>query len=291
MRRAIVCSWILGLALTSGCADAPMAKDAVVETAASDDVSKAAEAAVEDRMVVRTARLELRSEDPSAAAAELTRLADAMGGYVASSDASGVGDDLARVDATLRIPADRFEEALAAVRGEGEVLREGVEGKDVTEEYSDIEAQLRSQKALEERMLAILAKTEKVDDALTVEKELVRVRSTIETLEGRRKLLAHQVSMATIEVAVLNPTQANAPASETALSRLDRSVDDAGDVFIGVVGGLIRLLGGLLPIFLIGGPIAFAAHRGFKRRRARQPKPSPRPAPPTYPPAGPWPNA
>ena len=60
------------------------------------------------------------------------------------------------------------------------MLREGVQGQDVTEEYSDLQARLRSHRALEERMLAILAKADSVEDALTVEKELVRVRSTID---------------------------------------------------------------------------------------------------------------
>ena len=131
-----------------------------------------------------------------------------------------MGSDLSRIDATLRIPSDHFDAALEELRSRGEVLREGVDGQDVTEQYSDLQAQLRSQKALEERILAILSRTESVEDALTVEKELLRVRSSIETLEGRSKLLEHQVDMATIHLTVVNPTQSNAPESETVASRL-----------------------------------------------------------------------
>jgi hypothetical protein len=242
-------------------AEAPV----VAEAVASDDEAPAPS----QRMVVRTARLEVRTSALSEASAALTGLAEGVGGYVAEAESTGVGDDLSRVEATLRVPSSRFDDTLEQLRARGDVLREGVEGQDVTEQYSDLQAQLRSQKALEERMLTILARTEKVEDALAVEKELVRVRSTIETLEGRSKLLEHQVEMATIHVILVNPTQSNAPESETVASRLDRALDDAGDGFIAVVGALIRLLGVMLPLLLIGGPTAYAAHRGLRRRKAR----------------------
>lgn len=222
------------------------------------------------RKVIHTARLDIAADELGDASATLAQIAESVGGYVATSDSSGVGEEITRVSATLRVPTTAFESALAQLRAEGTVHSEGLEGRDVTEEYSDLEAQLRSQTALEERMLVILAKTESVEDALAVERELVRVRSTVETLEGRRKLLDHQVAMANIEVTLFNPTQPNAPSSETTLSRLDRAVDDAGDAFVGVIGGLIRIFGGLLPLLLIGGPITYAAVRGVRRRRARR---------------------
>lgn len=243
----------------------PAVVDGAVELAGkADDATKAA------RKVIHTARLEIATDELGDASATLSGIAEGVGGYVATSDSSGVGDEITRVSATLRVPTAAFETALAQLRAKGTVHSEGLVGRDVTEEYSDLEAQLRSQTALEERMLVILAKTESVEDALAVERELVRVRSTVETLEGRRKLLDHQVAMANIEVTLFNPTQPTAPSSETTMSRLDRAVDDAGDAFVGVIGGLIRIFGGLLPLLLIGGPITYAAVRGVRRRKARR---------------------
>lgn len=280
MRHArLVSSSFFALAVCMGCQSSPRAareQAAASASAVTEESARRSTSAPEPqdlqpstRMVIRTARLELRTADLSSVAATLTTLAESLGGYVERSDSSGVGDALSRVDATLRVPAKGFDRALAELRDRGEVLHEGIEGRDVTEQYSDLEAQLRSQEALEERMLAILTKTQTVEEALAVERELVRVRSTIETLEGRRRLLEDQASLATIEVVLHNPVQAEAPRPESVLSRLERALSDAKDAFFEVVGVLIRLFGGLLPVLLVGGPLVYAGRKGLARRRAR----------------------
>ena len=271
---------VLALAASSslaGCSkkeDAPMAARSSLAGEAADAPGPAAKNQLEvpdvaERKVIRSARMELRADDPAAVAAVATALTAQAGGFVAASNATGVGEAIERVDMTLRVPAERFEAVLGDLRDDGEVLVEALQGRDVTDEYIDLDARLRSQKALEERLLAILAQTTAVKDVLDVEAKLVEVRIEIERVEGRLRSMNDRISFATIELAVLAPTRQSAREAESTLSRFDRALDDAGDASIAVLTGMIRFLGAILPLAIIGLPVGLGAQAAIRRRRRK----------------------
>ncbi len=111
----------------------------------------------------------------------------------------------------MRVPAQRFEEALAALRAAGRVLDESRHANDVTEEFLDLGIRLDTARKARERLLEVLAKAEKVEDILKVEAELRRLTEEIERMEGRRKYLADQVAMATLSATFQAIAQAPPP--------------------------------------------------------------------------------
>ena len=106
-----------------------------------------------------------------------------------------------QVDRTLvvRVPASRFEEAFAWVVSSGRVLTEARQTDDVTEEFLDLGIRLDTARKARDRLLEVLKLAEKVEDILKVEAELRRLTEEIERMEGRRKMLADQVAMSTLE--------------------------------------------------------------------------------------------
>lgn len=106
-----------------------------------------------------------------------------------------------QIDRTLvvRVPASRFEEAFAWVASSGRVLAEARQTDDVTEEFIDLGIRLDNAKKARDRLLEVLKMAEKVEDVLKVEAELRRLTEEIERMEGRRKMLADQVAMSTLE--------------------------------------------------------------------------------------------
>lgn len=100
---------------------------------------------------------------------------------------------------TLRVPAAVFQETLTAVARLGDELHRDVSGRDVTEEYADLEIRLRNAEVVRQRLETLLDKA-KVDEALAVERELARVTGTIEELKGKLKRMSELVAFSTITV-------------------------------------------------------------------------------------------
>jgi len=152
------------------------------------------------RYLIRTASLTLEVGEIPQALEKLTQTAKDYGGYL--SDLQEWTDELGNQSATVtfRVPASRFDEALRTVRALGKTLSVQVTSEDVTEEYVDVEAQLRNLKRTEERLLGHLSRTGRLADTLAVERELSRVRQEIERLEGRMRFLSHRVAYCSLMV-------------------------------------------------------------------------------------------
>ncbi len=167
------------------------------------------------RMIVYTASIELRVEDPKAAIEDVWQLAEEMGGYVVSSDVQEHslpdGSRTTKASVTIRVPAERLQEVLSQLRDMAlEVLRESLTSRDVTEEYVDLNSRLRNLKATEEELLNFLQEARNTEELLAVHRELSRVREEIERLEGRKRYLEQVSRFALVEVN-LQPKEVQPP--------------------------------------------------------------------------------
>jgi len=222
-----------------------------------------------NRMVIRTANLEVRTERPRDAGQAAAKLAEEVGGFVVSTDFMGVGDEVTTARVTLRVPAANFDEALTALRKLGTVLHEAITGQDVTEEFVDKEAQLRSQRKLEERLLQLLEQSANVEETLKVEEQLARIRMEIERLEGRTRYLKDRVSLSTIEFTAQSPSQPIDEEAESLRSRFSNAFLESGRVFTRVITGMIVALGAMLPLAIVGG-LVWLGLRIFRKRRTKK---------------------
>ena len=176
-------------------------REVPVETAVMKQVSTEAQAMVPARRVIRDATIGIVVGDVSFAVERLQELVDGI--PQAFVDSADVRDDDPRSisTVTLRVPVERFDEVRALVREQGsEVVFEDIGGRDVTAEFTDVDARLRTAEAAERQLLEILATARTVQDTLDVQRELLEVRSRIEVLQGQLNLLANQTDLATITV-------------------------------------------------------------------------------------------
>ncbi|MCS6830598.1 MAG: DUF4349 domain-containing protein [Armatimonadota bacterium] len=170
------------------------------DASAGDLTLAALTASQSERYLIKTASVTIEVKETKAAVERVTVLIKENKGYVA--DLREWTDELGNQNATItfRVPANHFEDALNAVKGLGKALSVQVNSEDVTEEYVDVDAQLRNLKRTEERLLGHLSRTGKLSDTLAVERELSRVRQEIERLEGRLRFLSHRVEYCTLSV-------------------------------------------------------------------------------------------
>lgn len=158
--------------------------------------------AASERMLVYRGEVRVEVARPEDAGRAFLAQVAAWGGYLQSQQGATW---------TVRLPAQRFEEALAALRAAGRVLDESRQANDVTEEFLDLGIRLDTARKARERLLEVLAKAEKVEDVLKVEAELRRLTEEIERMEGRRKYLADQVALATLSATFQAIAQAPPP--------------------------------------------------------------------------------
>lgn len=146
----------------------------------------------ESRKVIRSASFSLAAADPAVAPAELAGVAGSNGGYVLPGDpGSGV--------VTLKVPADRFNQAVKSIRKMGNVTLRQIGADDVTEKYYNYEARVKDLAAEEQRLLTVLDGTGPAA-AAEVQVQLTRVRENLERQKKLLERLAGDVDLATIKV-------------------------------------------------------------------------------------------
>lgn len=127
-------------------------------------------------------------------------------GYV-SSDQAYNSPGRTTVTMVVRIPAGHFDDLLReATAGIKKFDSKEIEVKDVTEEYLDIEARLKTKKALEARYAELLKKANTVTEILEIEKQSGELRAEIESIEGRMKYLENRVSFSTLTLTFYEST-------------------------------------------------------------------------------------
>ena len=159
------------------------------------------------RMVISTASISIEVEEVQVASAEVRGIAESLGGFVEQLSSSGRNSSQ-QANITIRVPQGRFSTAVERLMGLGEVQSQNQGSEDVSERFIDLKARLKSAEREEQSLLSLLERTLKVNEILTVERELNRVRSEIERLQGQLNFLERRVDLATISVFLFTPAAA-----------------------------------------------------------------------------------
>jgi Domain of unknown function (DUF4349) len=197
---------------------------------------------------------------------QATAVADRFGGFVLSQSTSG-GDSGSMV---LRIPAQRFDAAVDAIRHLGQVSSSEVTGNDVTDQYIDQQARLTILKARRASLIRLLDQSTTLSASLELSDRIDDVQFDIERSQGELRFLDAQVAESTLNVEM---READTPAAESTSGNdirnpsLGRAVDRAVQGFLGVLATILVGLGYLMPLSILGG-LGYAAWRVIQRRRA-----------------------
>jgi hypothetical protein len=228
-------------------------------------------ASIDDRKIVQTASLRLQVKEVGGSFEEVGRIATAAGGFVASSNFSLQGEQqIAAV--TIRVPADRYQSVLGELRGLGEKVDvESSNASDVTQEYSDLSARMRTLEATEAQLLTLLGRANSINEVLQVQDRLNAVRAQIEQVKGRMLLLEKLNDLATITVH-LRPVVAVAKV-DNGSPNLGAEIEEAWDASLEFLGGIAA---GVLRVVVFGWwvPLAVAPLYVISQRYLRS-----RPAP------------
>jgi len=244
---------------------------AVEEAAAGDDRISYSEARLTDRMIIKSAYLELEIEvgEFENTLFKLTRLAEQSGGFVSNTRSySNPEGNLTSGNIVIRIPEGKYNLAIDKIKEMGSVRNISISGQDVTQEYVDLESRLKNMKAQEEILLELMKQSKNVADSIEVQKELSYVQGEIEVIKGRMNYLGNMVSFSSIEVYLYEP-EAIAPTSNWGfIEAVKNGIRMAVKVFNGIITFFIVISPVLILIAIIL-VIVWLALRARKKRRER----------------------
>jgi hypothetical protein len=202
------------------------------------------------RLIVRTGQASIEVDSLEPAMTELRRVAQRAGGFVADASVQSGRNQLRQATLELKVPSARFDELTEGLRPIGRLEFVNVGAEDVSEEFVDLTARVANGRRLEDRLVELLrTRTGKLQDVLSVERELARVREEIERMEGRLRYLKVSAQLSTLSVSLHEPVPIVATHGPGPIVEAFRA---AWRNFVGVLAGAIASLGFLVPVLAFG---------------------------------------
>jgi hypothetical protein len=216
-------------------------------------------------MMIRTGQAFIEVEKLDPAVLKVRQLAVQVGGFIANSSIIGGGEQIRQATFEIKIPANKYDEAVGSLSQIGKVETVSSSAQDVGEEFVDVTARVTNARRLEERLISLLAnRTGRLDEVLRVERELARVREEIERYEGRLRYLSARVAMSTLTLTIHEPGPLLG--SHPGDNPIGAALRRAWRNFVGLIAGTIAALGILIPL----GALAALGWVGYRRWRARR---------------------
>lgn len=150
--------------------------------------------------LIRSAEIRMEVAVHDEAARTIRALVNRSGGFISDERSSG-DNNFRETTLEIRIPNTEFDSLTDRIPRLGTRLAyKNITSQDVSEEFVDLQARIKSKKASEETYQNILRSSKKIEDVLNVQSHLREIREEIEAAEGRLRYLADQVSLSTVTV-------------------------------------------------------------------------------------------
>jgi hypothetical protein len=204
---------------------------------------------VTERKLIKNGDLSFETSDVKKTKTTIDAICKELNAYTSNENQSNYGERL-QYNQTIRVAADKFDLLIQKIEANAlKVENKSINTQDVTEEFIDVEARLKTKKELENRYREILKQAKTVQDIVSIESQIGSVRAEIESMEGRLKYLNSQVSYSTLNVSYYEVIGTDFGFA----SKLIRSLGQGWDNFLAFIIVLVNLWPfGLLIVAAIG---------------------------------------
>ncbi|WP_303869110.1 DUF4349 domain-containing protein [Acetobacterium wieringae] len=257
--------------MTGETADAVPLPEATANASTPFDTSK----------IIYSGNISLNTENYQDTFEKISSYAVELGGFVQDSG-SNYGSEQAGVQnnsgfLTIRVPSSKFSEAMTMIQTWGSPISANVSSTNISQQYADVQAQLNNLKIEEGRLLEYLKQATNINDMLTIESELNRVRTEIDSLTTTIKNWDTEMAYSTIYVSLyekrLSATAVNSPFSEI-FTKIGEGFVTSINLILYIVAFLIVLIFRLIPFAAIVGLVFFIVwkiRKKMKDKKAAQP--------------------
>ena len=253
--------------------DESAARDGSLVQSGSNEAAPTTQVA--QRAVISRATVSMTSDDVAGARFDVQKIVDQMNGEVAEEQTEG-GEEMRRSRVVIRVPSERFSEAVAALEKVGTLESSTRKSEDVTTKVIDTAARIRAQEESLRRVEVLLARATSIRDIVAIESQLTRRQADLDSLKSQQAFLADQTSLSTIAVHI---ERAKTEAEKKEKPDTDDTgflsgLEDGWNALTAFGGGLATVVGAVLPfaivLTLLGVP-TWVLVRRFARRRPSTP--------------------
>ena len=219
--------------------------------------------------IIRTARIELSTREFEKDHAAILQAMTQAGGRVQDTSLYNNFGSLRTLYMTLRIPSDRLDQVIHALKGVGRLVSFNESAEDVSEQYADTANRLRTQQTKMERLQVLLAKAETVEDLITVETSISDTQYEIDRLTGQLRGMDSKVDFSALNVTLneLSPAETSQDRDESLWERIKNGAAAAWDKFVYLLSDFVVFLSIALPYLIILALVILIIHYMTKRRK------------------------
>ena len=160
--------------------------------------------------IIKTGELGVEVPEYAPAYAQVQAIVARFRAFVADVNSQEGPGGAVTSKVTIRVVPEEFEALFGALKAVGRVESENVKAADVTAQYVDLEARIKASQINEERLQELVKSKSIIDkmaSLLEVERELARVRTEIEQMQGQLRVMADHISLSTLAVTLREPAR------------------------------------------------------------------------------------
>lgn len=205
---------------------------------------------VSKRKIIKHGEIRFQTKNIHTTAQTINETVNKLNGYI-STDSEVNNSGKSEYHIVLRVPENKFDKMLKGISNIAtKIDSKNITANDVTDEFIDTEARLKTKKELELRYRELLKKCTKVSEMLEIEQEIEELRSDIEAFEGKLISLNDKVSYSTLDLTFYLKGKVEEKAEEPGfLTRLGNGISSGWSGLVSFFLGLISIW----PVVLICG--------------------------------------
>lgn len=225
------------------------------------------------RQIIYKANVTMEVADFASANTDINNRIHLAGGYLLQFSENQT-DYEKSATLVVKVPAGGFNRFLAELESaEHKSIQRSVQGQDVSEEFVDLDARLKSKQAEEARLLDFMGKATKSDELVAFSAQIGKVQTEIEQIKGRMRYLEQNVAYSTVEIRLYQKNvkaKAEGQQPETAFSaKLSNAFSDTAGIVLVFFQGLLVVIAGGLPILAVLAVIGIPLYFVYRARKKR----------------------
>ena len=250
--------------MSTDAADAP-AESFGEETKSKKDLKEEEgeiNSAVADRKLIKKGYISFETSDVNETKREINKLVSKYNGYIGDEHIDKEYDEISH-SLTVRIPSAHFDAFLEGISSVTlELEDKSITVEDVTEEFIDVQARIKTKKAVEARYEELLSRANSIEEILKVEDQIGNLRAEIESMEGRLRYLKNRIGLSTLNINYYQKIESSVKSPDSFGSKFSNAISKSWEGLMLFVIGIAHLWT-LFALAIIG----FIIYRIVRKRK------------------------